>query len=148
MGFLPLSWFRLKQKKIHSAARNHVLWARSCCYGYAVKGSDGWSNPKSAYRNPKQIRNSNAPMTETGSRSGPLRMSGAETGFGHLDFGPSILPFDLAQGGESFDCAQDRELVERVVEPFRVSYFELRIYRVEGKSIQQPYEVLSQRPGT
>jgi hypothetical protein len=31
------------------------------------------------------------------------------------------LPFDLAQGGESFDSAQDREPVERLVEPFRVS---------------------------
>jgi hypothetical protein len=26
------------------------------------------------------------------------------------------LPFDLAQGGESFDSAQDREPVERLVE--------------------------------
>jgi hypothetical protein len=32
---------------------------------------------------------------------------------GHCD-----LPFDLAQGGESFDAAQDREPVERLVEPF------------------------------
>jgi hypothetical protein len=31
------------------------------------------------------------------------------------------LPFDLAQGGESFDFAQDREPVERLVEPFRAS---------------------------
>ena len=28
------------------------------------------------------------------------------------------LPYDLAQGGESFDFAQDREPVERLVEPF------------------------------
>ena len=35
------------------------------------------------------------------------------------------LPFDLAQGGESFDFAQDREPVERLVEPFRASCFEL-----------------------
>jgi len=28
------------------------------------------------------------------------------------------LPFDVAQGGESFDFAQDREPVERLVEPF------------------------------
>jgi hypothetical protein len=28
------------------------------------------------------------------------------------------LPFDLAQGGESFDFAQDREPVERLVEPY------------------------------
>jgi hypothetical protein len=41
--------------------------------------------------------------------------------FGHLDFGNSNLPFDLAQGGESFDFAQDREPAERLVEPFRIS---------------------------
>jgi hypothetical protein len=29
------------------------------------------------------------------------------------------LPFDLAQGGESFDFAQAREPGERPVEPFR-----------------------------
>jgi len=28
------------------------------------------------------------------------------------------LPFDLAQGGESFDSAQDRDPFERLVEPF------------------------------
>jgi hypothetical protein len=31
------------------------------------------------------------------------------------------LPFDWAQGGESFDFAQDREPVERPVEPFGIS---------------------------
>jgi hypothetical protein len=41
-------------------------------------------------------------------------------GFGHLNFGNSNLPFDLAQGGESLDPAQDREPVERLVEPFRI----------------------------
>jgi hypothetical protein len=46
---------------------------------------------------------------------------------GHLDLSHSILPFDFAQGGESFDSAQDRELVERPVEPFRISDFVLRI---------------------
>jgi hypothetical protein len=35
-----------------------------------------------------------------------------------LNFGHCDLPFDLAQGGESFDSAQDREPVERLVEPF------------------------------
>jgi hypothetical protein len=44
-----------------------------------------------------------------------------------LNFGHCDLPFDsfdlealdrLAQGGESFDFAQDRETVERLVEPF------------------------------
>jgi hypothetical protein len=35
-----------------------------------------------------------------------------------LNFGHCDLPFDVAQGGESFDVAQDREPVERLVEPF------------------------------
>ena len=30
------------------------------------------------------------------------------------------LPFDLAQSGESFDSAQDREPVERLVETFGI----------------------------
>ena len=36
------------------------------------------------------------------------------------DFGHSDLPFDMAQGGESFDFAQDREPVEQLVEPFAI----------------------------
>jgi len=32
--------------------------------------------------------------------------------FGILNFGHCDLPFDLAQGGESSNFAQDRELVE------------------------------------
>jgi len=40
--------------------------------------------------------------------------------FGILNFGHCYLPFDLAQGGESFDFAQDREPVERLVEPFDI----------------------------
>jgi hypothetical protein len=35
-----------------------------------------------------------------------------------LNFGHWYLPFDLAQGGEFFDFAQNREPVERLVEPF------------------------------
>jgi hypothetical protein len=35
-----------------------------------------------------------------------------------LNLGHCNLPFDFAQGGESFDFAQDREPVERLVEPF------------------------------
>ncbi len=38
---------------------------------------------------------------------------------GHLNFGNSNLPFDLAQGGEP-------------VEPFRISYFEFRISGLSG----------------
>jgi len=37
-----------------------------------------------------------------------------------LNFGHCDLPFDWAQGGEPFDPAQDREPVERLVEPFGV----------------------------
>jgi len=40
--------------------------------------------------------------------------------FGSLNFGYWNLPFDMAQGGESFDFAQDREPVERLVEPFDI----------------------------
>ena len=49
--------------------------------------------------------------------------------FGILNFRHCDLPFDsfdlealdrLAQGGESFDFAQDREPVERLVEPFGI----------------------------
>jgi hypothetical protein len=40
--------------------------------------------------------------------------------FGILNLGHWNLPFGLAQGGESFDFAQDREPVERLVEPFGI----------------------------
>jgi hypothetical protein len=40
--------------------------------------------------------------------------------FGTWNFGHCDLPFDFAQGGESFDSAQDREPVERLVEPFDI----------------------------
>ena len=62
--------------------------------------------------------------------------------FGHLDFGNLNLPFDLAQGGESFDFAQDREPVERpverLVEPFRAWDLEFRIlpFYCQDNSIQ------------
>jgi hypothetical protein len=44
-----------------------------------------------------------------------------------LSFGHWYLPFDYAQGGESFDYAQDREPVERLVEPFGIWYLVLGI---------------------
>jgi len=71
--------------------------------------------------------------------------------FGHLDFatgnpprrgGTELperdeenlnLPFNLAQGGESFDSAQDREPVERLVEPFRISILGFRIFSTLGR---------------
>jgi hypothetical protein len=51
--------------------------------------------------------------------------------FGILNLGHCDLPFDLAQGGgESFDFAQDREPVERLVEPFSICVllFEILYY--------------------
>jgi hypothetical protein len=47
--------------------------------------------------------------------------------FEHLNIRILNLPFDLAQGGESIDVAQDREPVVRLVEPFRISRFDIRI---------------------
>jgi hypothetical protein len=41
----------------------------------------------------------------------------------HISYPHLDLPFDLAQGGDSFDSAQDREPVERLVEPFCASCF-------------------------
>jgi hypothetical protein len=38
------------------------------------------------------------------------------------------LPFDFAQSGESFDFAQDREPVERPVEPFGIWCLLFEIY--------------------
>jgi len=49
--------------------------------------------------------------------------------FGILNFGRCNLPFDLAQGGvESFDLAQDREPVERLVEPFGICVLLFEIF--------------------
>ena len=49
--------------------------------------------------------------------------------FGILDFGHCDLTFDLAQGvGESFDFAQDREPVERLVEPFVICVLLFEIF--------------------
>jgi len=47
---------------------------------------------------------------------------------GILNFGHCDLPFDLAQGGESFDFAQDREPVERLVEPFGICVLLFEIF--------------------
>ena len=51
--------------------------------------------------------------------------------FGILNFGHCDLPIDLAQGGESFDAAQDREPVERPVEP-RISLCYASLVRNDG----------------
>ncbi len=57
--------------------------------------------------------------------------------FGILNLGHSDLPFDSfdlealdrrAQGGESFDFAQDREPVERLVEPFEICFLVLGVF--------------------
>jgi hypothetical protein len=47
---------------------------------------------------------------------------------GILNFGHCYLPFDLAQGGESFDSAQDREPAERLVEPFGICVLLFEIF--------------------
>jgi len=61
--------------------------------------------------------------------------------FGSLEIGIWILPFDsfdlealdrLAQGGESFDSAQDREPVERLVEPFVICGLVFGTFLKEG----------------
>ncbi len=48
--------------------------------------------------------------------------------FGILNFGHCDLPFGLAQGGESFDIAQDREPVERLVESFGICILLFEIF--------------------
>jgi hypothetical protein len=62
-----------------------------------------------------------------------------------------ILPFDLAQGGESFDFAQDREpvenselveVVERLVEPFVICYLEFSPLKTELDINIQPTLIL------
>ena len=85
-------------------------------------------NPKSEYRNPKQIQNLHpVESSEGGPPTGsipqgrfsnvPNKNSKANSGlfrFGHLNFDHSDLPFDVAQGGE-------------LVEPFRASNLGIRI---------------------
>jgi hypothetical protein len=51
--------------------------------------------------------------------------------FGSLGIGICDLPFDFAQGGESFDFAQDREPVE----PYEIWCLELGILAVCGTSL-------------
>jgi hypothetical protein len=78
-------------------------------------------------------------MTKTMKFAAPALLLSAQSPQRGLEFGILIricfehwkirildLPFDLAQGGESFDSAQDREPVERLVEPFRISCFGFR----------------------
>jgi hypothetical protein len=78
-------------------------------------------NSKSEARNPKQILifecSKQRVINWVSSR---LRRS-----FGHWDSGHLVLPFDLAQGGGSFDLTQDREALERPLQPFRNSDFDL-----------------------
>ncbi len=52
-----------------------------------------------------------------------------------------ILPFDGAQGGESFDFAQDREPVERPVEPFEIWFLVLGIFMIFSKQVIFVYSV-------
>jgi len=67
--------------------------------------------------------------------------------FGILNFGHCDLPFGLAQGGESFDSAQDRELVE----PFGICVLLFEIFLIAETEHQNltpsvPYNMLSEKP--
>jgi hypothetical protein len=62
-----------------------------------------------------------------------------------------ILPFDsfdlealdrLAQGGESFDTAQDREPVERLVEPFAICVFVLGVFSIKELNCTKIYQTI------
>ena len=55
--------------------------------------------------------------------------------FGILNFSHCDLPFDLAQGGESFGLAQDREPVERLVEPFVICNLRFVILELFGTMV-------------
>jgi hypothetical protein len=68
-----------------------------------------------------------SPFERFGHLKPGTRPQGGESKRSADNFGPLILPFGSAQGGESFDFAQDREPVERPAEPFRVSVFVFRI---------------------
>ncbi len=55
--------------------------------------------------------------------------------WGILNLGHWDLPFDRVQGGESFDFAQDREPVERRVEPFEIGFLVLGIFMILIKQL-------------
>ena len=69
--------------------------------------------------------------------------------FGISNFGNCDLPFDLAQGGgESFDLAQDREPLQRLVEPFEICFLWFDIFITETwhlKSQAVTYNMLSEK---
>jgi hypothetical protein len=61
-----------------------------------------------------------------------------------LNFGHCDLLFDLAQdGGESFDFAQNREPVERLVEPFGIWYLRFFIAETRTPGTFSSYNMLS-----
>jgi hypothetical protein len=88
--------------------------------------SEGRLNIKSEIRISKSETNSKCKFSNDPNEN--LRTNFSLSRFGHLNFDHSDLPFDFAQGGESFDSAQDREPAERRVEPFRASDLGFRIY--------------------
>jgi hypothetical protein len=76
--------------------------------------------------------------------------------FGSLELEIWILPFDsfdhealdrLAQGGEFFDFAQDREPVERLVEPFVICCLEFFYFKDTSK-ITYPIRLIKHICGT
>src|SRR5512136_2364036 len=86
-----------------------------------IPNADRWSN-KFEIRNPKRKTISKHKFPNVRNKDS------AGQGFGHLNFGHWRLPFDVTQGGESFDVAQDPEVLEGLVEPFRISCFGFRIF--------------------
>ena len=79
--------------------------------------------------------------------------------FGILNFGHCDLPFDsfdlealdrLTQsGGEPFDPAQDREPVERLVEPFGICVLLFEIFITETRTLKPSFSnnMLSEKTG-
>ena len=81
-----------------------------CITKYQIPSTKLQTNLKFQYPMTKTVLN-----FETGNPPKGWESKRSADNFGHCD-----LPFDLAQGGESFDFAQDREPVERLVEPFDI----------------------------
>ena len=65
--------------------------------------------------------------------------------FESLGFRIWILPFDMAQGGESFDFAQDREPVERLVEPFVICQLVLGIFSIWDTRVHVPKRAFDEK---
>jgi hypothetical protein len=65
-------------------------------------------------------KNSEIAAFKTSNTYRPNRPESRHLDFQNLEFCDLDLSFDFAQDGESFDSAQDRERVERPVEPLGI----------------------------